>query len=255
MTDPGVARVQIWRRGEQTTDHLAVEAPLAIEVDGEDHVVLMRTPGEDLDLAAGFLASEGIIDDRQDLAALMLCTRSENRVRVRLVDGIDIPAPIKRPALAGCGVCGRQSIDDVLRQAPPLDASGTPPNEWLRAAPALLTQPRFEQTGGLHGAVLCDAHGQPIVAREDVGRHNAVDKVLGASLRAGRWPLEGHRLVVSSRAGFEIVHKALMARIAVVVCVGAASSLAHDLAQAGGLALYSFARRGRFNAHQAEENP
>jgi FdhD protein len=250
VTDPGVAQARVWRRGAAVLDHLAVEAPLAIEVNDRDHVVLMRTPGEDLDLAAGFLASEGIIDDRQDLTALLVCTRSTNRVRARLADGIDLPAPIERPAMAGCGVCGRRSIEDVLRRTQRLDPCPAPSDDWLEEAPELLTQPRFALTGGLHGAVLCDPHGQPVLAREDVGRHNAVDKVLGACLRVDRWPLTGHRLVVSSRAGFEIVHKALMARIAVVVCVGAASSLAHDLAQASGLQLYSFARGGRFNAHQ-----
>lgn len=251
MSDPGVVAAQIWRDQTAVQDQLAVEAPLAIEVDGRDHVVLMRTPGEDLDLAAGFLATEGVIDDRQDLAAMQPCSRSTNRVRVRLADGVPLPTPIERPALAGCGVCGRRQIDDVLRQAPALTPTPPPAEAWLGRAPDLLRQPRFAQTGGLHGAVLCDPQGEPVWAREDVGRHNAVDKVLGAAVRADRWPLAGHRLVVSSRAGFEIVHKALMAQIAVVVCVGAASSLAHELAQAGGLALFSFARGGRYNAHQA----
>jgi FdhD protein len=258
--DVGLASVSIWRDGHSTTDVLAVEEPLAIHVDDAPYVVLMRTPGEDLDLAAGFLATEGVIDDADDLIALAHCQdparpQAHNLVHVRLAPGVQAPATIARPSLAGCGVCGRDSIDAVFRQAPPLDTRRAPPVEWIAQAASKLVQPRFDATGGLHGAVICDPDGHVVLGREDVGRHNAVDKVIGACLRADRWPLDGHTLVVSSRAGFEIVHKALMARIAAVVCVGAASSLAHRLAQEGNLSLFSFARRGRFNAHQppAEE--
>lgn len=249
MTDPGLAPVRVWRADSPERDLLAVEEPLAITLDGHDHAVLMRTPGEDLDLVAGFLATEGVIEDRDDLAAMAPCATSENKVNVLLATGVTRPAPIERPAYAGCGVCGRRSIDEVLAVAEPV-APVDLPAEVITALPDLLDLPRFEATGGLHGAALCTSTGDLLLAREDVGRHNAVDKVIGAALRADDWPLEGKVLVVSSRAGFEIVHKALMARVGAVVCVGAASSLAHDLAQAGRLALYSFVRAGRFNAHQ-----
>lgn len=249
MSDPGIARVQLWRGQAPFDDALAVEEPLAIHVDDRPFAVLMRTPGEDLDLVAGFLATEGVIDDRADLAAMAPCMTSENKVNVRLAAGVARPAPIERPAYAGCGVCGRRSIDEVLAVAPPVEALTLAPQVITRL-PALLDLPRFAATGGLHGAVLCTPSGEAILAREDVGRHNAVDKVIGARVRADRWPLGGLALVMSSRAGFEIVHKALMARVGAVVCVGAASSLAHALARAGGLALYSFVRDGRFNAHR-----
>lgn len=249
MTDPGIARVEIWRAGERVEDHLAVEEPLAIHVDGQDYAVLMRTPGEDLDLVAGFLATEGVIEDRDDLAAMAACETSENKVNVRLAAGVVPPAPIERPAYAGCGVCGRRSIDEVLAVAPAVEA--TPLSaKTVVTLPRVLELPRFEATGGLHGAAICTADGDLVIAREDIGRHNAVDKVIGACLRADRWPLQGAVLVVSSRAGFEIVHKALMAQLGAVVSVGAASSLADGLARAGGLALYSFVRGARFNAHQ-----
>lgn len=254
--DVGLASVELWRDGARTPDVLAVEEPLAIHVDDAPYVVLMRTPGEDLDLTAGFLATEGVIDDVGDLAGLAHCAdparpQRENLVHVRLAAGVEVPRAIARPSMAGCGVCGRESIDAVFRQAPPLTRRHAPPPDWIAQAASKLVQPRFAATGGLHGAVICDAQGDVVLGREDIGRHNAVDKVIGACLRAGHWPLDAHTLVVSSRAGFEIVHKALMARVAAVICVGAASSLAHRLAQAGNLSLFSFARRGRFNAHQA----
>ncbi|MEZ4469492.1 MAG: formate dehydrogenase accessory sulfurtransferase FdhD [bacterium] len=258
MIDPGVRRIAL-ADGE---DDLVVEEPLEIRVDGRPLAVLMRTPGEDLDLAAGFLATEGVVEDPRDLAGLSHCLDPSipdrhNVVLAALAAGVEAGAErFERAqralhALSGCGLCGKASIERVFQHAPPLPARrALAPGQIATLAEALrAAQPRFARTGGLHGAALFSADGAVLVAREDVGRHNAVDKVIGARLRADHWPLEGTALVVSSRAGFEIVQKALVARIGAVIAVGAASTLAHDLAVEGRLALYSFARGGRYRTH------
>lgn len=263
MKDPGLAEVPLVRRGQPATDLLVVEEPLEIRVDDRPLAVLMRTPGEDLDLAAGFLATEGLIDAPDDLAALAHCTdpnrdNPQNVVLARLAPGTRAtPERFDRArrdlyASSSCGLCGKASIEAVFQQAPPLasrlvldPAIITSLPDFLRAA-----QPRFAATGGVHGAALFTPDGALLCAREDVGRHNAVDKIIGARLRADRYPLDGLVLAVSSRAGFEIVQKALMARIAAVVAVGAATTLADTLAREGRLALYSFVRDGGFNAHE-----
>ena len=259
MKDPGLYDAGL-RDG--STDVLVVEEPLEIRVDGVPLSVLMRTPGEDLDLAAGFLASEGVVDGLDDLAALAHCPdpnvqNAGNIVLATLQSGIRLdPSRFERArrttySSSGCGLCGKASIEQIFLDTPPLERRlGLDPDlvaelpEKLRAA-----QPRFGATGGLHGAALFTATGEVLCAREDVGRHNAVDKVLGARLRADHWPLAETVLVTSSRAGFEIVQKALVARVGALVAVGAASSLAHDLAVAGRMALYAFVRGGRFNEH------
>ena len=153
--------------------------------------------------------------------------------------------------MSGCGICGKASIDRVFLGAPPLEERVRLDPELVCELPGRLraAQPRFDATGGLHGAALFTVGGELLCVREDVGRHNAVDKVIGERLRADAWPASETILVVSSRAGFEIVQKALVARVAAVVAAGAASSLADDLARAGRLALYAFVRGGRFNEH------
>lgn len=262
----GIEPVRLRRDGAPADDVLVVEEPLEIRVDDRPLAVLMRTPGadpsEDLDLVAGFLATEGVIDGLDDLAGLAHCAdpnrpARDNVVRARLAGGAKAdPTRFERArrelyAASSCGLCGKASIDRVFQHAPPLDrlrplAPAIVPTlpERLRAA-----QPRFDATGGLHGAALFTATGALLTAAEDVGRHNAVDKVIGRRLRADRYPLDGLVLTVSSRAGFEIVQKALVARIAAVVAVGAASTLADRLARDGRLALYSFVRGASFNAH------
>lgn len=254
MSDPGLHVVVLDRGDGPTEDTLAVEAPLEIRIDGRPIAVLLRTPGEDLDLVAGFLLSEGIIEDPRDLKGLAHCERPADRdrvVQVALAEGV--PAPNARALLttAACGLCGTTTLDQLARRVPPLGPRApVSAAEVHRMAGALATaQPRFQATGGVHGAALFAPDGAFLLAREDIGRHNAVDKVIGARLRTGHWPLQGHRLVVSSRAGFEIVQKALVSGIGTVIAVGAASSLAHDLAVEHGLALYSFVRPGRFNRH------
>lgn len=265
----GVATVRVERGGAPSLDRLVVEEPLEIRLDGRPLAVLMRTPGadpgEDLDLVAGFLATEGVIDGLDDLAGLDHC-RDPNRpgrqnvVLARLAAGVRAAGErferARRDlyAASSCGLCGKASIDRVMQGAPPLETRLVLDPAAVVALPERLRahQPRFRLTGGLHGAALFDGDGALLAAAEDVGRHNAVDKVIGARLRADRFPLDGTALAVSSRAGFEIVQKALVARIGAVVAVGAASTLADALAREGRLSLYSFVRDGRFNAHAVD---
>ena len=261
--DPGVRSVSVRRGGDAVTDHVVVEEPLEIRVDGRPLAVVMRTPGEDLDLAAGFLATEGVIDGPDDLAALAHCPdpavpNPGNVVLATLHSGIRLAearfarAQRVQHAMSGCGICGKASIDRVLVEAPALATRVALDEALVRELPGRLraAQSRFATTGGLHGAGLFTLDGELLCVREDVGRHNAVDKVVGAQLRADAYPLDDAVLVVTSRAGFEIAQKALVARVAAVVAVGAASSLAHELAVGGNLALYAFVRDGRFNDHR-----
>lgn len=262
----GVEAVRLRRDGAPADDLLVVEEPLEIRLDDRPLAVLMRTPGaepsEDLDLVAGFLATEGVIDGADDLAGLAHCAdphrpARQNVVLARLAGGAKAdPSRFERArrelyAASSCGLCGKASIDRVFQLVPPLDALEPLDPAVVVALPAALraAQPRFDATGGLHGAALFTPTGALITAAEDVGRHNAVDKVIGRRLRADAYPLDGLVLAVSSRAGFEIVQKALVARLAAVVAVGAASTLADRLARDGRLALYSFVRGGRYNAH------
>ncbi|MCA9538794.1 MAG: formate dehydrogenase accessory sulfurtransferase FdhD [Myxococcales bacterium] len=263
----GITPVRLLRDGVDTEDLLAVEEPLEIRLDGRPLAVLMRTPGadpeEDLNLVAGFLATEGVIDGLDDLMALAHCPDPlrpdrSNVVLATLAPGVRAAADrferARRDlyAASSCGLCGKASIDRVFQSAPPLAERAEVPAARIAALVERLgrVQPRFAATGGLHGAALFTKNGDLLAAAEDIGRHNAVDKIIGARLRQDQFPLTDHLLVVSCRAGFEIVQKALVARIAAVIAVGAASSLADTLAREGRLALYSFVRDGRFNAHR-----
>jgi FdhD protein len=249
-----VAEYVVVRGAQISVDRIAVEEPLEIRVDGEALVVTMRTPGDDLDLAAGFLRTEGIVEDRDDLAAL--ASVAPNVVDCRLAAGTlaqhqaIVAATRAIASTSACGLCGKTRLEQVrVRLTTPLvhveldDADAVfALCERLRDA-----QDGFRATGGLHGAALFDASGALRVVREDIGRHNAVDKVLGWHLReAVEEPLA---LVVSSRAGFEIVQKAAVAGIGTVVAIGAASSLAVDLAADIGMSLLGFVRRDGFNRY------
>jgi len=269
--DDGVKTVQIFHKNEPKTDILAAEEPLEIRVDGRSVAVVLRTPGahfeEDLDLARGFLITEGVVDDRDDIRSISHCTdpnreHSGNIVNVSLAMGMkdarERVMQAERDLFVGssCGVCGKATIDRVFQAIEPIEKSVRLPEHVVVSLPARLreAQNRFTKTGGLHGAVLCSLDGTRLLSAEDIGRHNAVDKVIGAATRKGWLPLDSHLLLVSSRAGFEIVQKALMARIPAVVAIGAASSLAHDLAQSGRLALYSFVSAERYNFHGLESS-
>ncbi len=251
-------------------DLLAVEEPLEIrihaEVDGQKVrrpvSVTMRTPGDDRELAVGFLFTEGIVRDPADVEEYRRCAHdpSGNTVRVSLRAGTPVElARLERNfyTTSSCGVCGKASIDAIHATARWALPAGTPVVDaaLLRALPARLrdAQPVFERTGGLHASALFDVDGTLLAVREDVGRHNALDKVIGAELLAGRLPAHDRILVVSGRASFELVQKALMAGIPIIAAVGAPSSLAVALAASAGMTLVGFVRDDRLNVYAGGE--
>lgn len=244
---------------------LAVEEPLEIRVGGDPYVVTMRTPGDDMDLAAGHLVSEGAVWHRDHLPEICYCTtvsgRSEQDYNTLTVTvSPDIPAPRSARAAtmsSACGVCGVDSIDEVRRATHfPAD-----PADPLIDAGVLLSLPDrlrdhqrvFDKTGGVHAAGLFTPAGELLCLREDVGRHNAVDKVVGWGLREGRLPLRDTVLQVSGRASFELVQKASMAGIPVLAAVSAPSSLAVDLASDVGVTLVGFSRVDRATVYTHPE--
>jgi len=250
--------VWVWPEGTERPDHVAVEEPLEIRVEGRAVAITMRTPGDDLDLAAGFLYTEGVIDGPDDLVALRKVDVpgdvQGNTVDAVLAGGVEAHrealdrATRELYATSSCGICGKASIDRLVVQCPPVTRSFEPAPEVLLALPQRLleAQTGFARTGGLHGAALFTPEGELLVLREDVGRHNAVDKVLGARLRAGDVPVDDAILLVSSRAGFEIVQKARVAGVEVIAAIGAATSLAADLAQQSQITLVGFLREQRY---------
>ena len=268
MLPLGVRLVPVRRRGDRLEEDLVViEEPLEIRVDGKPLVVTMRTPGHDEELAAGFLYSEGVIASSHDLRDVRTTTGGANdnsqlrvtrfngdRVEVQLHAAATTASVAKAErefrATAACGVCGKAQIDDLEQDLPPIMKIQFS-TELLEKLPDTLRQSQtlFEQTGGIHAAGLFTVTGEPLCVREDIGRHNAVDKVIGRSVLEDKVPLDGRILVVSGRAGFELVQKALKAAIPVMVSVGAASSVAVEMATTAGMALYSFAGPGRGNLH------
>ena len=248
-------------------DWLATEEPLEIRMEGTDGTsapvsVTMRTPGSDFELAAGFLFGEGIVDAAPAIASIRYCVdkrggeaQQYNAVTVRLAPGTRFdPAALQRHfyATSSCGVCGKASIDAVL--APVcgrIDDPATVRADLLPTLPLRLREAQrgFDRTGGLHAAALFDAGGTLLLLREDVGRHNAMDKVVGAALLAGDLPFGGRVLVVSGRLSFELVQKAVRAGAAVLAGVSAPSSLAVELAEAAGLTLVGFLRESTFNVY------
>jgi FdhD protein len=258
--DAHVARTWIERiRGadrERVEDELAIEEPLEIRVDGEALAVTMRTPGEDEELAVGFLAGEGLIASRDELAAVGPTSDfAANVVDVRTTAGLRRdPAGERRFYLtSSCGVCGKGALEFVrVAGADTSSDPGVPPAaDVIAAAPrrARAAQRTFERTGGLHATALFESDGELLVLREDVGRHNAMDKAIGSQLLGGRFPLPGVIACLSGRASFELVQKAALARLAGIVAIGAPSSLAVDLARERGMLLCGFARDCSFNVY------
>jgi FdhD protein len=257
------ARVLRWQRGFPATRHadeLAAEEPLQIRVDTRPVVVTMRTPGHDADLAAGFLLTEGLIRRRRDVMKITPSARNEsgNVVDVFLGPGVAVDfAQLERHnfASSSCGLCGRTSIEAVHRHFPGLKSRLKIRASVLLRLPERLRsgQETFERTGGLHAAAVFDTRGRRVVLREDVGRHNAVDKVLGHGFLREALPFDRHALVVSGRASFEILQKALAARIAVVAAVSAPSSLAVEFAKRSGQTLVGFLRGDRMNVYSHPE--
>src|SRR5919106_1741127 len=231
-------------------DQVAVEEPLEIRVDGRPLAVTMRTPGHDEELALGFLHGEGLIDGPReagppaDLAA----------------NAIDVAGPLLRDpgerrfyTTSSCGVCGKGALEEVAVQAPSLPEGPHVPRALVPPLPDRLRQPAFERSGGLHATGLFDPAGELLCVREDVGRHNAMDKVIGRALIDGRLPLHGLILCVSGRLAFELVQKAALAGAPVLVGVGAPTSLAVELARDRGMTLCGFARGGRVNVYSGAE--
>ena len=239
------------------TESVAVEEPLEIRLGDTPLAVTMRTPGDDPDLALGFLLTEGVVLSPGEISRVEPSSRvGESSVTVRLSPGVQVDAGRFQRSLfvsSSCGICGKASIDGVKLFARPPKAF-TLSHATLGGLTALLRrhQPTFDETGGLHAAGLFSPAGEVIAVREDVGRHNAVDKVIGAAARDG-WPLPPAVLVVSGRQSFEIVQKAAMAGIGGVVGVSAPSSLAVDLARELGMLLVGFAREGGFNVYAGAE--
>jgi FdhD protein len=246
---------------EQATDAVAAEEPLEIRLHGESVAVTMRTPspGEDAELAAGFLTGEAIVA-AADLARVNECRSpgSDGGIAdVWLRPGSAPAAGWQRNfyATSSCGICGKASIDAVKLAAPPVPDGPLVAREVIGRLPDMLrTRQRvFERTGGLHAAGLFDAAGGLEILREDVGRHNAVDKLVGRAALDGRLPLADSVLLVSGRASFEIVQKALLAGIAIVAAVSAPSGLAVRLARESNMTLVGFLRNGGFNVYAGEE--
>jgi FdhD protein len=274
-------------RADPRADLLATEEPLGIRVGGQALTLTMRTPGDDIDLAAGFLVSEGIVASPGDIASVRICTAENcghaehgtagtdgaannsagndsagndsagNIADVDLAPGVTVSPALRRNFLttSACGVCGKTSIAELFVKGH-CDLHA----DQVRISPAMLAQLPdrlrgaqrvFARTGGLHAAGVFTADGELLCAREDVGRHNAVDKVVGWALREGRLPLAGCVLLVSGRASFELVQKAVLAGIPVLAAVSAPSSLAADLAQEAGLTLVGFLRGGSMNVYSA----
>ena len=258
-----VLRIPVSGISEYRADLLAVEEPLEIRVDDEPLTVTMRTPGDDIDLAAGFLFTEGLLGSLDEVHEIRMCDANVAAVTVRpgrvlRYQNADLPGAARKfLTTSACGVCGKDSIDSIrLRSA--FDVAADP----VRVSPALLAalpdrlrdaQRVFGRTGGLHAAGLFRADGTLIVLREDVGRHNAVDKVAGWALRAGLLPLAGHVLLVSGRASFELVQKAVMIGVPVLAAVSAPSSLAVSLAEDAGLTLVGFLRGATMNVYAGEQ--
>jgi len=243
-------------------DSLAVEEPLEIRAGGRQFAVTMRTPGSDIELVQGFLLTEGIIGNREDIRTIRYCDgvddeglNTYNVVDIDFAARIDLDAPNLQRNLyvsSSCGVCGKASLDAVRATS-----RFAPENDWTISAGVLASMPPklrgaqriFASTGGLHAAGLFTFDGELLAIREDVGRHNAVDKVLGWALEQGRLPLRRTALLVSGRASFELVQKATMAAVPCLAAVSAPSSLAADLAEESQMTLVGFLRGNEMNIY------
>lgn len=257
----GRRRILTVRDGETrpTTDELAGEEPMEIRVDGQPVAVTMRTPGNDFDLALGFCLTEGLLHAPDEVDTVRYCPDPGQEQEYNVVDvRRRRPGPIDERlrrnvyTTSSCGVCGTASIDAVRRACPDVTADDLSVSaEVVVGLPDALRahQDVFTRTGGLHASGLLTPHGEVVCVREDVGRHNTVDKLIGWAAREGRLPLRGHLLMVSGRIAFEIVQKALVAGVPMVVAVSAPTSLAVALAESSGMTLAGFVRNGGMNIY------
>jgi FdhD protein len=238
-----------------------VEEPLEIRLNGEPYLVTMRTPGNDIDLVRGLLYSERIITDRSDIVLARYCAgsgpdgvNSYNVLDLTLAPNVSVPTTARRNVMttSACGICGTTSIDQVLRESPyPGNPELQVAAELVLSAPIRLRehQRAFDQTGGLHAAGLLNLNSEMVCVREDVGRHNAVDKVIGWAIEQQLLPLRHMILAVSGRASFELTQKAVLAGIPLLAAVSAPSSLAAELAEEAGLTLVGFVRGETMNVY------
>jgi len=268
LNDRSSHRARVLRYGEEAgvrvDDQLAAEEPLEIRVGGTPLTVMMRTPGHERELALGFLYGEGIIRGTADVAQMLILPNGEHPDLENVIDielAPDAPGVDRRwqrnfLAASSCGLCGVSSIEAIHEAAPPLpddDLSIDPEVIYGLDARLREEQAIFARTGGLHAAGLFTLEGEPVAVREDIGRHNAVDKVIGYAAGGGLLPLDRHILMVSGRTSFEIVQKALQARIPVLVAVSAPSSLARDLALASNQTLIGFLRGRSLNVYSGRQ--
>ncbi len=247
-------------RAQAACDTVAREEPLEIRLGSASLAVVMRTPGHDEELARGFLVTERVVRSPSEIASVRHCSivpdpaAEDNVVEVRLQPGVAVDLDALRRNLyasSSCGICGKATIENVFRSAPPLVDPACFEATFFYPLPDRLrrVQVVFAETGGLHAAGLFAPDGELVVSREDVGRHNAVDKVIGWALREDRLPLRGHVLLVSGRIAFEIVQKALAARIPVVAAVSAPTSLAVQFAERANMTLVGFLRGTGLNVY------
>jgi FdhD protein len=249
-----------------TEDALALEEPLEIRIAGDPFTVTMRTPGYDEELAAGFLFAEGLIASARDLGRIAHCGRPSDEGYGNVVDVAAAPGAVldvealeerrrRTITASACGVCGRRTIEDLVVRCGTVTDDTRFAASVVSSLPAALraAQPGFTATGGLHAAAIAGTDGRLVVVREDVGRHNAVDKVVGRLLLDGALPARGRALVVSGRSSFEIVQKAIVAGIPLVASVSAVSSLAASTAERAGVTLVGFARGSAFTAYTHPE--
>jgi FdhD protein len=261
---PGIREVQISRRGHAAPerDHVAVEEPMEVRVNGASFAVIMRTPGADRDLAAGFLLAEDVIRNRDEIGAIEYCADAtvegrDNTLNVTVtgdaVERLAVRLGERRQVMmtASCGLCGRLTIESLTARVSTVGGDWTVSGDVIASLPERLrsAQAAFESTGGIHAAGLFDRSGHLQLSAEDVGRHNAVDKIVGRTLLEGRHPLDTSILLVSGRTSFELVQKTLLAGIPLIAAVSAPSSLAVDLAVRSNITLCGFVRGGNFNTY------
>lgn len=260
-----VRRVRPGAAARTESDVLAIEEPLELRVRGRSVAVVMRTPGHDADLAAGFLLTEGVVRSPDDIYDIMQCRTTKRAEKGNVVE-IVLPKNVRVDfdsltrhvfSATSCGLCGKATIEAVQQHFPKVNRPLRVTAKILQRLPARLAeaQPAFRTTGGLHATALFDAQGTMLVAREDVGRHNAMDKVLGHALRAGWLPLDRHILLVSGRVSFEIMQKALAARVSIVAGISAPTSLAAEFARANNQTLVGFLRGDRLNVYAGRLAP
>jgi FdhD protein len=267
----GTMIVRILRTGldsqVERTDRVAVEAPLeyllhhpALGLEPVSFGTTMRTPGDDESLAAGLLYGEGIVNHPDDIEAIESSTRRPNVVNVRLRPGVQMEmqtATRRFSAGSSCGVCGTTGLDAAIARAAAIRIADTAPIDWslLLGLPARMrqAQSKFGDTGGIHASALFDFSGNLLTLAEDVGRHNAFDKLVGECLMSGRLPLQEHIVLLSGRASFELVQKALRSGVSILAAIGAPSSLAVNLAVASGMTLVGFLREKHFNVYSSPQ--